>query len=662
MKRIFTYLSMAAAIFAGLASCQVDKEATDPTPVVPACNVDITISDVEDYAFTVTIAPQGESSFYSYLVAPGSVKSLDSLLLYQGKYSSIAQGVVEYDKNAQISFEIEAEPNSVYTVYAVAASIPGNVGSIATKTVKTSDKVAPEIVEFSSLENIVAIAFSEDVVLAKDAKITSKVCYKCYLNGNPYKNEVEASKVQIIGSVAYITFEDIVKPGAYYTVNYAEGTFTDVAGNPAAALVSSFDSEYDFSKDEFEYTGVYGYLDNADLVYELPEYNTTVLFTDFSTLKYSVNIPEGISRIDLKDSYVTTYTRTSETESSSSVTVETVPMSKLTNYYGTYYDVVVIPAGTPQGNDKMTITIPAGAVRDWWGNVNAKDIVLGPVTLASPAAEIEPVSAAANSVSFNVTPNTSSLYWIYDVTAKADYTTDAELVKAYVDEIAYYAGEDNCTFEEEMATYYAYTGAEKELGAYNLDQQTDYVISVFFLDKDGNLLGDVSHKEFTTAKFAFPEGISTGSYTYTGSFKQNFGTQAGLPVTFDAATGALTISSWLGGYCTLKATFDESGNGKITTLKTPFAFGSYGNIYAFEYNNYAGSGYLSYIDDVNKCICFHIVYAVSAGYLSYGWEYFDLDNSSAASPSANSCKMTPVVEAAKAPISKSLLRKAHGRK
>ena len=664
MKRIFTYLSVVAALSVGLASCKVDKEATEPTPVVAASDVNITITNVKDSSFTVTVAPQAEAGYYSFLVAKGAAQKVDSVNLFQVKYSGIKQATVNYADNASVSFDIEdCAPNTAYTVYAVAASKAGNIGSVAVKTVTTSDIEAPEIIDWDVDENIVLVKFSEDVEIAETAEATADVYYKCYLTGSAYAKGVKASDISYYkgsSNVVAITFEEIVKPGAFYTVNFAEGTFTDIAGNPAAAVVSSFDSAYDFDKNEFDYTGIIGYLANADLVYELPEIPATVNIEKFSSVKWSVNVPEGISRIDLKDGYVTTYTRISEAESSSSVTVETASMEKLTNYYGTYYDVVVIPAGTPVVNDEMTITIPAGAVRDWWGNVNAKDIVLGPSTvIIIPEAEIEAVSISANKVSYNVTPSESanSMYWIADVYAKG-VTTGEDLVKGYVAEIADWAEKDGLTFEEEMATYYAYTGAQEELGAYNLDQLTDCVIYVFFLDKDGNLLGEVAEKEFTTTEFAFPEGITTGTYTYTGVFKPTFGTEAGLPVTFDAATGTVTISNWCSGNCILKATFDESGNGKITELKTPFSYGSYGSIYLTEYYDYnSGSGDLSYIDEVEKCIRFHTVYCVSAGYLTYGWEYFDLDNSVAPSSAASSCKMTPALNADKAPVSKSTMRK-----
>ena len=273
--------------------------------------------------------------------------------------------------------------------------------------------------------------------------------------------------------------------------------------------------------------------------------------------------------------------------------------------------------------------------------------------------EFTDLSVSANKVKYSVIPEQSadSMYWIAQVTAKADYTTDKDLVKSYVDEIAYYAEQDGLTFEEEMAQYYAYTGSQEGLEGLNLTQLTDYILSVFFLDKDGNLIGKVAHKEFKTTEFTFPTGFTTGTYTYTGVFKQSWSSNAGLPVTFDDATGELTISNWIGGYGTLTATFDASGNGKITDVTTPFSYGSYGAIKVREYADYTGGqGYLSYIDEVEKRIYFHLVYCVDAGYLTYGWEYFDFDNSVVTSPTAAMCNQKPEIKSVPV-LSKNTMRK-----
>ena len=290
------------------------------------------------------------------------------------------------------------------------------------------------------------------------------------------------------------------------------------------------------------------------------------------------------------------------------------------------------------------------------GNYVSKTSKYFPVNYVAPSAlvELTDISVFANRVKYSVIPaqSASTMYWISDVTAKADYTTDEALVKQYVDEIADWAEQDDITFEEEMATYYASTGTQEGLEELNLTQLTDYVLSVFFLDKDGNLIGEVAHKEFKTTEFTFTVPSTSGTYTYTGVFRQNFSSESDLPVTFDAATGELTISNWIGGHGSLTATFDASGNGKITKMETPFSYGSYGKVKVCEYVDYANGGALSYINEEENRIYFHIVYYVDAGYLTYGWEYFDFDNSLAASPAAAmSCKKPEIN------LSKNTLRK-----
>ncbi|MBR5300502.1 MAG: hypothetical protein IKU36_09700, partial [Bacteroidales bacterium] len=164
MKRILTYVTMLT-----LAVACNDLYGPEETPLTPdkAGSIEISISDVTDNSFKVTVSPASESSYYAYLVDEAAAAvELDAAKLYEVKYSSVAQGNVKWTKeNPSYTFEVAAKPNTTYQVYAVAGSPMGNPGDVVVKSVKTSDVVNPEYVGYATAEDetSVQIAFSEDV-------------------------------------------------------------------------------------------------------------------------------------------------------------------------------------------------------------------------------------------------------------------------------------------------------------------------------------------------------------------------------------------------------------------------------------------------------------------------------------------------------------------
>lgn len=512
MKRIALYLSVIAAVAFGVTSCvdSVFPKGTDPTVVKPGPDVNITVSNVTDYSFDVEIAPEGDALYFSYLVAQGKAQKLDSVALYQVKYSGIEQGTVKYDKDpesvkgaASIKLTVKTDPNTPYTVYAVAGGSEGAPGKIATKTVLTSDTEAPVIKEAVTDGNIVTISFDEDVEYTEGAEIFGKILYKAYLTQNPFKAKTVASDVKVEGNVVTFTFDEVVNPGAFYTVNFAEGTFKDVVGNPCAALESKITTAYDFDKNTFEYEGIVGNIANGPLGYEIAELPSTIVLPDYANTKFTVKVKEGVARIDcVKNPYTTTITHKTE---SGSMT-EVVEMKKLTQYGGNFYDFWVMPAGTPEDGDDIKITVPKGAVRDWWGNVNDKDIVLGPITVINPfKVDIQVSDITYQGALGTFTPSSDKVAYYYDYTESADLSggTDQEYCESV---IAYYKKKYGsvykdygyASFEEFFLDNFTVTGATKYDTQGELDPETDYAFFAFAVNDDLTIGSELFKTEFKT--------------------------------------------------------------------------------------------------------------------------------------------------------------------
>lgn len=367
MKRLLNCLTALMTLIPIFSSCQ--KNVSEDKPVVK--EVKVSIGDVQDSSFVFAVVPCGGIDTYAYAVTEGEPVKVEASAIMSGTVSgSIASGTRNYKNDASLMMPVEyLEPNTTYTVYAAAKDPQGLLTEVATATTTTSDSVDPGILSFECKGNTMIIEFSEDVIFVDESEITATPYCKMFLTGSPAGAAVQGTLKEVSGKKVTIDFPDITMPGTYYTVNYEEGTFTDSYGNPCDELASKFTSAVK-PDGSCSYEGVYGYLENSDIVYVTPT-SGDIDIAKFSTTALSVKVPAGVNRVDLVDKYVTTVTH----EDSS---FDVYPMMKVTNYYGSYYDVTVKFAGSVVAGDKVSITIPAGTLQDWYGNVNAKDIVLGP--------------------------------------------------------------------------------------------------------------------------------------------------------------------------------------------------------------------------------------------------------------------------------------------
>lgn len=236
MKKILAYISI-VALAAGCELYGPDQESTVP---VPSKGIDVTVNGVTDESVTFTLAPKGESSYYSYLVADGQAEEVDPSQVLSVKYKGVAQGTISYaEKNSAQLTVGNLSPNAYYTVYAVAASTTGIASEVVTSTFKTTDGGVPALASFSAADSVVVLTYSE-AVKAGTPDITVKyyaINSVAFTAGTP-EGSVKAIVDKVSANTVSIHFDD-VPAGAYFAVDIAAGSFTDLAGNPCAAVESS---------------------------------------------------------------------------------------------------------------------------------------------------------------------------------------------------------------------------------------------------------------------------------------------------------------------------------------------------------------------------------------------------------------------------------------
>lgn len=397
MKRTLYIIATAVALVltAGACSSDVFQKADKPrTPVEPGV-VEIAISNITDTSFDVTLTPTSESAYYSFLVDNDVFyPAIEAAKLYSSSYSSVTNGSVKYAEGSEsYSFTVNAEPYTIYTVYAVCGSIDGTVGEVSHVTLQTSDGVAPEpgTDDFQTQGNKVLLSFNEDIKLVEGKVVTAQVYSLNDLwnigeaQGQPLKRGKKIFKkkqivvseepvivegeVQVKNNQVLVTFPDIKQPGAYYAVSFEDGTFEDLAGNPCPGVASEF-AGCDWDYEEEAYVAipgevcVYGHIDNVPFEFnieDLPE-----VFTDLETPF------EFVSEFEIFD-----YTGEGASAVIKSVSAEKTVTSEYTLDWEQTWgltDANVITTFIPnEMTAGMTIsfTIEADNFWDEWGNTNA---------------------------------------------------------------------------------------------------------------------------------------------------------------------------------------------------------------------------------------------------------------------------------------------------
>ena len=373
MKRIFVYVIAAAALAFGAASCisNVFPEGTDPTPVLESEGIDINITEITDNSFTFGLLPKGKASYYSYLVTASPAQP-DSSLLYAVKYTGLSQGTFSAKKNPRYFITVdELTPDQAYYIYAVAGSLEGNVSSVASVSVRTTDGVAPEIASFSYKGNVVTLTFSEPVSYVEGKEISAQGFAFLYPLSAPTV-EKAVGEVAVKGNVATVTFADITQPGTLYVVNIPAGAFKDSVGQLTEGVTSAIEGQDAKGNPVFTEGSIYGYVSAGEIEVEsdlAPE--TLVNYKDAVTL-FKCETP--ISQL-AEDAVVAIVVHEGD-----GVKTTTEYSLTLNETYGATddYTVVAFLPQEPARGDLVSFVVEEGAAIDIYGNTSPA-LTIGPI-------------------------------------------------------------------------------------------------------------------------------------------------------------------------------------------------------------------------------------------------------------------------------------------
>lgn len=258
-KNIF---SLIAVLVLGAACTQLEDEVSRPSaPGVKAPT--ITVSAVADDCFKVNVTAAEGTLFYSYAVVEKS-QAVSADKVFKVKTGGVVEATVDFKEKKSVSFDVEElDFNTTYVVYAVAGNADGDLSDLASQEVLTTDNVDPDIDDFEYEENKCVIYFTEPVKFAGKPEDIVVNVYGVktvgFAESEPLST-AKVEKVEVDGDACLLEIEEM-HAGAYYGVNFPEGTFTDLVGNALPALESAVGFDED---GEVDYEGVVGHITNVD--------------------------------------------------------------------------------------------------------------------------------------------------------------------------------------------------------------------------------------------------------------------------------------------------------------------------------------------------------------------------------------------------------------
>jgi len=264
MKKYIYSLAMLAL---GLSSCASwDDPVTEKYGDGPS--VAITITETTDSIVVFKVTPAEGTQFYNYIAnANDEAETLDAYTLLKGQYDNAAN-VRNVADNPYYIDTIKAEPNTVYQIYAVAASDKGIAGEVAVVSATTTDVNAPALVddafEPKAADKAVVATFDQNLVRGEGA--VTAVYYKEWDFENPVAVEADSINVEIEDNV--VTFSAPSTPdGAVVLYSWEAGAFVDAKGNKCGKFTSAYDEE----EDEFIGAAVH----NANVPFDVEKENFT---------------------------------------------------------------------------------------------------------------------------------------------------------------------------------------------------------------------------------------------------------------------------------------------------------------------------------------------------------------------------------------------------
>lgn len=362
-KYIYCSLALLAVM---VASCtDFDEPVTEV--YAPGPGVTVEVKAVSDSTVTYALTIDTVNTKYYAISFATSAKTPDSLALLKtaaggdAKLFNAKGKDNKWDANGTQTFTYtKLNPNTDYYFYAVASSTTGMVGSVSGVKATTTDGLSPQIKAKGIQSDTIglSVTFTEPMKLGK-GKITAQ--YFAPYDETLALKDVDSLIVDIDGATVLFKAVD-VPAGAYVIVSWEAGALTDMFGNSADAVTTSFDD--DLASDCYYAT--------ANSSFEISEENLTDsvgVFADYTTYKveFKFDFPVFARALDgPKDEYediIATIYAADYTMVVDGVSAKwSVKDSSL---------FVLFPKDAPEGA-YVSLDIPANLIVDIYGNPNTE--------------------------------------------------------------------------------------------------------------------------------------------------------------------------------------------------------------------------------------------------------------------------------------------------
>jgi len=519
MKKILAILSLAVVV---VACKDMYGPASESTDTVEATAISLTVTNVTDESFDVTLSPSSEALYYSYVVMQSAeAEELDPALVYSLSYSGVEEGIFKYSDKPKVTFTVTGlKPNTAYQVYAVSSSSTGVPSEVAVKSVLTSDGVNPAIAKASYDDETctLTLGFSEAVSYVEGKAITVKY-YAGQLDDILEDVPVgtgTVDKVSVSGNTAEITFSG-VPAGAHVSVSYEDGAFADAVGNPIDALTSGYTKDED---GELDSEGLCFQRENVEFELSIYGGEDVEVISDL-TAPIWMSVPEDVTIASFDSDAEGTILYEGVTAKHEYVIGYGAAGGYGFGWNGNYNCALTYPnageqyTGRPDPNpgEMLTITIPP-FLTDIYGNTNA-EFVIGPAlfsygfTVDDIIGTYQHDGTSGYGASYNEDP------WTFTIAASDDEEKGNVMLTSYYGfECAIYGEYDGDLGELTFPIYFEELGGFISEGALYLfytfayyscskDEQNDLII---YNEKPGVIAGLNDYPGYYYEVYSIPEG------------------------------------------------------------------------------------------------------------------------------------------------------------
>ena len=256
-KYLFGLLAVVGLV--GFSACNDEPDGPTPGPEGGATvEMEVAMNEAKT-AIEMTLTVSDNASYCGYVMSSTEINPTASALINNKVEGQSLVKVADVAENGVIKVVFDKiVAGNIYYFYAVVNDVNGNISEVASKSLQTTDEVAPTLLHsegnvYEAARNgrSATFPFSENVVYNGKA-VSYKVLETKYTDGTlesfteKFSGEFAETSIAVSGSRVTLTLpESVVFDTENYSytvlVNFAAGAFADNAGNEMAAVTSSFD-------------------------------------------------------------------------------------------------------------------------------------------------------------------------------------------------------------------------------------------------------------------------------------------------------------------------------------------------------------------------------------------------------------------------------------